>query len=80
MPDTMVNRYAHTTDAEYRFQVERAERQLGAALSETAIDHYAAEKLLNAAQACAAALAALEATTGFHSTLRIRFDSQTSEP
>jgi hypothetical protein len=42
------NRYAHTQDAHYRECVQKAIRQLEAALSATAIEHYAAEKLHNA--------------------------------
>jgi hypothetical protein len=41
-------RYAHVHDGDFREHALKAIRQLQAALSETAIDHYAAEKLRNA--------------------------------
>jgi hypothetical protein len=44
-------RYAHREDYEYRRALEEAIRQARSALSPTAIDHYAQEKLENAAQA-----------------------------
>ncbi|HEV3136157.1 MAG TPA: hypothetical protein VG348_15820 [Acidimicrobiia bacterium] len=44
------NRYAHVADWEYRNSLESVIRCAQAALSETAIDDYAAEKIETAAQ------------------------------
>ena len=52
-------------DEDYRSHVWRALEQLDAALSETAIDHYAAEKLDNAELAIQAARRRLVAVTGY---------------
>lgn len=59
------DRYAHTRDAEYHHQLDLAIRQLRAAQSDTAIDHYAGEKLDRAEMAIAAARTALRACTGY---------------
>jgi hypothetical protein len=42
------DRYAHVRDEDFRHHVQEAIRQLGSALSPTAIDSYAEEKLHNA--------------------------------
>ena len=48
--DVVTERFAHTVDWEFRNALEAAVRQAQAALSESAIDHYAAEKIESAAQ------------------------------
>ena len=56
--------WAHVRDEEYRSHLWRALEQLHAALSGTAIDYYAAEKLDNAELAIQAARRRLLAVTG----------------
>lgn len=58
------NRWGHVTDEDYRFAVRQAQRQLEAALSVTAIDTYAREKLDNATRMIADARTQLIAVTG----------------
>lgn len=65
MDESKRDRWGHLHDEGYKLQVARAQRNLAAAASDTAIDHYAIAKLDTAAQAIAAARAALIAVDRF---------------